>query len=90
MTKNKKIAILQDVLIHLKEDQEFCKEENVQLDGLCIAFHKLDCDIFDFPEVIALQPEKEFCNESFWFDRDPENNQRIELIEKVLTELKTK
>jgi hypothetical protein len=89
MTKNKKIAILEDVLIHLKKDQEYCKRNDEYLDGLCPIFESFDCYISDFPEVMALQP-KETSIHMYWFDRNPSNNQRIELVEKVLTELKTK
>jgi hypothetical protein len=90
MTKNEKIAILEEVLRDLKKDQGMSKRNNQQLLGLCIIFGCLGKLISDFPEVMALKPEKEFSNEVYWFDTDPSNNQRIELIEKVLTELKTK
>jgi hypothetical protein len=89
MEENKKIAILEDVLIHLKKDQEYCKRNDDYLDGLCPIFRKFDCCISDFPEVMALKPKKMYYH-MYWFDTDPNNNQRIELIEKVLTDLKTK
>ena len=89
MTKAKKIEVLEKVLGDLKLDQEFSKMFKFKLFKLSTIFMTYGYRITQFKEVMTLKPETLFARAT-WFDRDPNNTERIELIEKVLTELKTK
>jgi hypothetical protein len=89
MTKLEKIAILEEVLRDLKLDHEFSKMFKFKLFTLSTIFMTHGYRITQFKEVMAFKPETLFARVT-WFDRDPKNNQRIELIEKVLKKLKSK
>jgi hypothetical protein len=85
MTIEKKIEVLEKVLEHLNKDQIISKQKGLELLGLCATFRFCNSNIKLFPEVMRYKPEKK---KIFWFNRNPINTQRIELVEKVLSDLK--
>lgn len=89
-TPEQRLEFYKKMLKIMKKDRRLARRTNDILCGICYATMKVisyECELIDLPEIWEQKP-KMLYNEYYWFARNPENTQRIEVIKNAIVKVK--
>lgn len=83
-TKEDRLEVYKKLLELAIDDQIKSKRYELMLHGYCNLCYKLDINFNDLSELMAHNPDSKCM---YWFDINPNNTERIELLKLVIKEI---